>query len=130
MTIDNIDKTIDLEGTVDSVATFHSDNDTILQIGNTSAFDVNENMNNVEGISVSSEDVSLPSQLCEILNDETDSLCPYPNIDCILEPRNEGEINNNLDKMRQYLQIQCYEGSKWYHSLTFEGTTDKKNSLI
>ena len=29
--------------------------------------------------------------------------------------------------MRQYLQTQCYKGSKWYHSLTFEGSTDKEN---
>ena len=30
--------------------------------------------------------------------------------------------------MRQYLQTQCYKGSKWYHSLTFEGSTDKENN--
>ena len=37
----------------------------------------------------------------------------------------ELESNINIDKMRQYLQTQCYEGSKWYYLLTFEGTADK-----
>ena len=83
-------------------------------------------MNNVEGTPTSSEDGSLPSQLCELLNGETDNLCPSPNIDCISEPMNELESNDNIDKIRQYLQTQCYEGFKWYHSLTFETTTDKK----
>ena len=31
--------------------------------------------------------------------------------------------------MRQYIQTLCYEGYKWYHSLTFDGTTDKEKFL-
>ena len=63
MTIDNVDSNLDLEKTIDNVAIYHLDNDHILQIGNISAIDVNENANNADECT-SSDNESLPSQLC------------------------------------------------------------------
>ena len=109
--IDNIDNDIDSETTMDDVAIFHSHNDNTLQVRNTSAIDSNEDAKNDDDCtSTSSGDKSLLSQLCVPVN----------------EPTNDIESTNNIDKMRHYLQTQCFEGSKWYHSLTFEGTIDKK----
>ena len=127
--IDTIHDNTDFETIIDNEAIIHSDNDSIIQIANDTVLDVNINeyVTNIDqGTSVSSEDESLSTQVCLPANNETDDFNHSTNIDDILAPSDEIESNKNIDKMRQYLQTQCYEGSKWYHSLNFEGTLDKK----
>ena len=127
--IDTINDNTDLETIIDNEAMFHSDNDSIIQIANDTVLDVNisEHVTNIDqGSSASSEDESFSTQVCLPVNNETDDFNHSTNIDAILAPSDEIESNKNIDKMRQYLQTQCYEGSKWYHSLNFEGTLDKK----
>ena len=59
MTIDSVENNLDLETTIDNVPIYHLDDDHILQIGKTSAIDVNENVNNVDEYT-SSDNESLP----------------------------------------------------------------------
>ena len=125
--IDTINDDSDLDNTIDELDMFHSGNDNLTQIDNDPVMDVNEHSTNAdEGNSTSSEDESLSSLVCVPVNYETDDLIPSTTIDSLLAPMDEIENNSNIDKMREYLQTQCYEGSKWYHSLKFEGTMDKK----
>ena len=125
--MDNINDITDLETTTDDVAIFPSDDESIVQINNESVVDVNEQDTNMdERTSTSSEDESLSTQVCVPVNYQTNEFNLTPNIDHALEHMDQLDSSNNLDKMRQYLETQCYEGSKWYHSLTFEGTKDKR----
>ena len=128
--MDNFNGDSGLETTIDYVTIFPSDDDSVVQICDDPVVDVNEQDTNVDQQTstnfTSSEDESFSTQVCVPINLQTDELNPTPNMDCNYGPINELANSNNIDRMRQYLQTQCYEGSKWYRSLIFEGTTDKQ----
>ena len=70
--MDNVNDVTDLETTIDDVAIFPSDDDSIIQINNDSVVDVNEQDTNVDQrtstSSTSSEDESLSTQVCVPVN--------------------------------------------------------------
>ena len=47
------------------------------------------------------------------------------NVSCP-EDSEQTQPHNTIENLRTYLTKQCYEGSKWVSSLTFEGSTDKQ----
>ena len=84
--IDTINDDTDLEITIDNVAMYHSDNDSIIQIANDTVMDVNVNKhatNIDQDSSTSSEDELVSTQVCVPVNYETYDLNHSTNIDAI-----------------------------------------------
>ena len=89
-----------------------SKNEEILQHSFMSIIDSNTVLNNIKGDCLpSSEDDLIPSQVCHPVNSEVNTLFVLPNVDCLSEPADGQEINTKIDKLRRYLQTQCYEVS-------------------
>ena len=97
--------------------------------GDASTTDPNIALNNLEDNLCNSEeeDESGDSQESRVDDTEANTFVSLPRTNFVTQVADEQEqITTNIDKLRSYIQTQCYEGSKWYNSLFFEGTKDKE----
>ena len=91
-----------------------------------STTDPNIATDNLEDNLPNSEDKSRGSQESNVDDTEGNTLISLQRVNFVTQVADEQEQSTtNIDKLRSYIQTQCYEGSKWYHSLFFEGTKDK-----
>ena len=97
---------------VNNITLLTSENEEILPDRSVSIIDNNTVMDNFRDTLPTPEDELAHSQVCHPVNSGVYTLLSLPNTNCVPEPADEQENNSNIDKLRSYVQSQCYEGSK------------------
>ena len=92
----------------------------------TDALDIEDAIQNDSDLSIT----SLHSNICVPVEGNIPRLPPMMQMDHISDQIENDKIDMNTtdtEFLRKYLNQQCFEGSKWSHSLIFEGSIDKQN---